>query len=477
MSTPDTTKHDPAVVHILIAVLTGGIAVIFDSTIVSVALKQLSVDLEAPLTTIQWVTTGYLLALGISIPLVGWLQSRLGGKRLWMLALTLFLLGSVLCSFAWSAESLIAFRVIQGLGGGAMMPLMMTLPVQAAGGRDLGRLMAVAALPTALGPILGPVVGGLILGAGDWQWLFLVNVPLCLVGLVLAWRLIPSDSAFRTPVKLDVVGLLLLSPALVGILWGLSNVTGDGGFGRTDVWAPLAGGLLLLVGFVLWAVRRRGTALVDLQVLRHRATWAGTLMMFILGATLYGAMLLLPLYWQELRGADALGAGLLLITQGVGTLVTRTLAPRLMDLIGARGVVMLGCAVAALATVPFAFAGPDTSYWLLEAALLVRGFGLGVVFIPLLSVSFLGLERAEVPHASILTRVAQQVGGSLGVAVLAVLLATVAQSSGSLTTGFEVAFWVSVGLAGAGILVAAVLPGRAPRAVAPDPVEAVAEAA
>ena len=170
-----------------------------------------------------------------------------------MVALAVFLLGSVLCSFAWNAESLIAFRVVQGIGGGAMLPLMTTMVMQAAGGQNLGRLMSVIALPTAIGPILGPVIGGLILGLGDWRWLFLVNVPLCVAGLVLAWRMIPADEPGRR-VRLDLVGLLLLSPALVGVLWGLSNVAREGGFGHPDVLVPLVGGALLLLGFVLWAL-------------------------------------------------------------------------------------------------------------------------------------------------------------------------------------------------------------------------------
>jgi EmrB/QacA subfamily drug resistance transporter len=452
-------KIDPGVMRIAVAVLVGGIAVILDSTIVSVALHQLAADLHTDLATIQWVSTAYLLALGIVIPIVGWLQSRMGGKRLWIAALAVFLLGSVLCAFAWSPASLIAFRVLQGIGGGAMLPLMTTMIMQAAQGKDLGRLMSVVALPTAVGPILGPVIGGLILGAGDWRWLFLVNVPLCLAGIVLAVLLIPADEQDRR-IRLDVVGLVLLSPALVGLLYGLSNVTGDGGFTRFDVFAPLVGGAVLLVAFVLWALRRKGTALVDLQVLRSRPTWAATALLFLSGASLYGALLLLPLYWQELRGTDALGAGLLLIPQGVGALVSRSVAARLIDRIGSRWTSVLGFAVVGLATVPFAFADAHTSIWWLGVVLFLRGLGVGVVVIPIMTVAFIGLERAQVPHASIVTRIAQQVGGSVGVALLAVILSTSATSTGSATTAFDVAFWWAVGFTAVAVALSFLLPGR-----------------
>lgn len=448
-----------------IALVVGAMAPLFDSTIVSVALHSLAYDLHASVGTIQWVSTGYLLAMGVTVPLVGWLQRRVGGKRLWMAALVVFLVGSVLCSLAWSAPSLIAFRVVQGIGGGAMMPLLTTLLMQAAAGKDLGRLMAVISLPTALGPILGPVIGGLILGAASWHWLFWVNVPFAVAGLVLAWFLIPADGP-TVQARLDVVGLVLLSPAVVGLLYGLSRVGKDGGLSRLDVWAPLVGGVVLLVGFVAWALRRRGAALVDLRPLRHRPLAASASLLFLTGASLYGAMLLLPLSFQELRGSDALGAGLLLIPQGVGTLLSRSLAGRMNDRFGPRIVALIGFAVLGAATVSFAFVRADTPTWFLLTALLVRGVGLGAVTIPLMAVGFLGLERDEIPHASIITRIAMQIGGAAGVAVLAVVLQRAVSVVGPVA-GFQHAFWWASGFTAASVLLALVLPGR------PRPVDAV----
>jgi EmrB/QacA subfamily drug resistance transporter len=451
-------RIDPTALRTAVAVLSGGITVILDSTIVSVALHELAADLHAGVSTIQWVSTAYLLALGVVTPLVGWLQSRLGGKRLWIAALTVFLLGSVLCSFAGNAPSLIGFRVIQGLGGGAMMPLMMTMIMQQVHGKDAGRLMSLVALPAALGPILGPVIGGLILGAGDWRWLFLVNVPLCLIGLFLAVRLIPADEPGH-PVRLDVVGLALLSPALAGLLYGLSRIDGTD---SADAILPIAGGAALLVAFVLWAVRRPGSALVDLSVLRSRPTWTSTALLFLSGASLYGAMILLPLYWQEVRGEDALGAGLLLIPQGVGSLLSRAASGRLTERVGGRGVALIGFVLTGLATVPFGFADAHTGNGPLLVTLFVRGLGLGMVMIPLMQLAFVGLPREKVPHASIVVRIGQQVGGSVGVALLTVVLTTTAQRSGSLTTGFDTAFWWSIALTGLAVPVAFLLPGRTP---------------
>ncbi|MFH8249831.1 MDR family MFS transporter [Microbacterium sp. B2969] len=467
-----------AIVTALVLVV-GGLAVIFDSTIMSIALKTLSIDLGVPVSTIQWVTTAYLLALGVAIPVVGWAQARVGGKRLWMIALTIFLIASILCSLAWDAPSLIAFRVLQGIGGGLMMPLMATLAIQQVpGGVGLGRLMAMVSLPAALGPILGPTIGGLILSFADWRWLFWVNVPFCVAGLLLAWRFIPADAPRGKPV-LDWVGLVLVSPALVGILYGLSNVSQDGGFARPDVWIPVAVGLVLMTAFVVTQVRRPNGALVDVGLLRRRSVASSSAVLFLSGASLYGAMLLLPLYFQIVRGLDPLGAALMLVPQGVGALLSRTLAGRFTDSIGARFVAIAGFVIMGAATIPFAMADGATNQWWLMAVLLVRGFGMGAVMIPVMSVAFLGLEHDEVPHASIITRLTQQLGGAFGTALLAVVLELAtdgATTAADVAAGFVVAFWTAVGFTVVAIGVCFALPAR-PAPVPASAPPAVAEPA
>jgi EmrB/QacA subfamily drug resistance transporter len=473
MSSDDRIDRD--VVKVASVLIVGALAVVFDTTIVSVALHTLATRLHASVGTIQWVSTGYLLALGVTIPLVAWAQARFGGKRLWLVALTIFLAGSVLSSLAWNAPSLIAFRVLQGVGGGVMLPLLSTLIMQAAGGRALGRTMSMVGLPAVLGPILGPVVGGVILNWLDWRWLFWVNVPFCVVGIVLAWRMLPTDPP-RGRTRLDVIGLLLLSPGIVGILYGLSNAGKAGGFARADVLIPALAGALLTAGFVWWSLRSAGRALVDVRLFRHRSVASSSALLFLSGAALYGVMLLLPLYWQQARGVSALTAGLLLVPQGIGTLISRTLSGRYTDTIGARTVALVGFVIVGVATIPFAFTTATTSEWLLMAALLVRGIGLGVVIIPVMTVAFVGLDRADVPHASILTRIAQQVGGSFGTALLAVILEGSLRSLGDGATGtahaFDRAFWWSIGFTVVAVGLGFLLPGRpAPvPAAAPEPV-------
>ncbi|GAA0628215.1 MDR family MFS transporter [Kutzneria viridogrisea] len=468
---PDLDRVDPAVWRMAFTIIVGALAVVFDTTMVSVALNDLSRELDAPLATIQWVSTAYLLAMFVTIPLAGWAQSRMGGKRLWIAALGIFLLGSVLCALAWDAASLIAFRLVQGIGGGIMMPLVVTLVIQAAKGRNIGKVMATVTLPTALGPILGPVLGGIILSLADWRWIFFVNIPFCVLGGWLAWRNLPDDrpAPDRPRARLDIVGLLLLSPGVAAIIYGLSRVEGSTGFTSAEVLVPLIGGLALVGGFTAWALPRANGALVNLRLFRHRALASSATLGFLAGITLYGAMLLLPLYWQQVRGEDTLGAGLLLIPQGVGALIARTRAGDYTDRIGPRWVAFAGFVLATAATVPFALATADTSKVLLMAALFVRGIGMGAAVIPLTGAAYFGLGHKQIPDASIISRVAQQIGGSVGTAVLAVILQHAtegARTPGAVADGFGDAFWWSVAFTAVAVPLCLLLPGR-PKPPAP----------
>ncbi|WP_432826714.1 MDR family MFS transporter [Dactylosporangium sp. CA-092794] len=450
---------DPAVWRTAFTIIAGAMVVVFDATIVSVALNDLAKDLHAPISTIQWVSTGYLLAMFVTIPVAGWAQSALGGKRLWIVALGVFLLGSVLCACAWDAPSLIAFRIVQGIGGGVIMPLMMTLIMQAAGGRNVGTVMSVVTLPSSLGPILGPVLGGIILNFGDWRWLFLVNIPFCTVGALLALRNLPNDRpSART--RLDWVGLLLLSPGVAAIIFGLSRVNAAGGFGSAQVLVPVLGGLALVAGFVRWALPRASTALVNVRLFRHRPLASSSALGFLTGAALYGALLLLPLYWQQVRGESALNAGLLLIPQGVGTLVSRRPAGKLIDEIGPRWVALVGFAIVTVGTLPFGFVTDHTGNVLLLAALFVRGIGMGATTISLSGTAYIGLPRPDMPSGSIIARVGQQIGGSAGTAVLAVILLAAAAGDAGPAHAFREAFWWSIGFAAVAVPLCLLLPGR-----------------
>jgi EmrB/QacA subfamily drug resistance transporter len=447
-TTAETDRLDPAVLKLALILVLGAMAPLLDSTIVSVAVHTLGTELHAPVSTVQWVSTAYLLALAMAVPITGWASARFGAKRMWLVALTLFLIGSVLCGLAWDIGSLIAFRVVQGIGGGLMLPILQTLLLRAANGRRIGRLMAVITLPAMIGPILGPVVGGLLLGHLDWRWIFGVNIPVCAVAIVLAWRGLEPDQGSAKS-ALDIKGLLLISPALAGIIYGLTQV-GDHGFGQAAVLAPLVAGVVLLATFVVRALRVR-QPLIDVRLFEVRSFAASSALMFLTGFALFGVMLILPLYFQQARGESVISAGLLLAPQGLGSLLARP-AGSLADRFGARPVIVAGIIFAALGTVPFAFT--HAGYLLLAPALVLRGAGLSAVNLAVMVGAFRDLQPAQIPHGSSTTRIMQQLGGSFGAAALAVILQA---------AGYSDAFWWAIGFT-----IVAVIPALAlPRATAP----------
>jgi EmrB/QacA subfamily drug resistance transporter len=470
--TAQSDKLDPKVVKTALILIVGLMAVIFDTTIVSVALHTLALQMHTSVTTIQWVTTGYLLALGIAVPLSTWGLRRFGGKRLWMFALATFLVGSIGSSLAWNVGSLIGWRVVQGLGGGLMLPLMSTLIFQAVGGKSLGKLVTYVALPALLGPILGPLVGGAILTHLSWRFMFWVNVPFCAAGLLLAWRYLASDAPGKAAgaqrPRLDIPGLLLLAPATVALLLGLANAGTAAGFGHFDVIIPLVIGVALLGGFVIYA-RRKSQPLVEIRLLAKRQVASSSAVLFFSGFSLYGAMLLMPLYYQDVRGATALAAGVMLVPQGVGSVLSRIAAGSKIDKYGSRRIALIGFAIVAASTVPFALAGPHTNEWLLALWMVIRGFGLGCVTMPVMVAGYIGLDKEQIPHSSVLTRTTQQIGGSFGTAVLAVILEeAIASHHGALGGAFDIAFWWSIGFSAVAVLLSLWLPG----AQRPKPAEA-----
>jgi EmrB/QacA subfamily drug resistance transporter len=430
ITTPD--RLDRAVLKLAAVLVVGALAPLLDSTIVTVAIHTLGIELRASVSTVQWVSTAYLLALAIAIPITGWSADRFGAKRMWIVALALFLAGSMLCGIAWNIGSLIAFRVIQGLGGGLMLPILQTLLLRAAGRERIGRLMSVITLPALIGPILGPVIGGVLVGHLSWRWIFYVNAPICIVAVILAIRVLKPDPE-PTNAALDVPGLLLISPALAGIIYGLTQVGAHGGFGHVTVLVPIGVGLLLLLAFAL-----RKSPLIDLALFRTRSFTASTSLLFLTGFGLYGAMLLLPLFYQQARGETVTAAGLLLIPQGIGSLIARV-AGGLSDRFGPRPIVLAGIALTTLGTIPFAFSG--TSYTLLAIALVIRGAGLSAVNLAVMVGAFRDLEPPQIPHASSATRIMQQLGGAFGAATLAVILQSQLLGHGSATAFAHTFVW------------------------------------
>jgi len=448
-------------------VILGTIMTVLDLTVVNVAIPTLARDLGAPIPAIQWVMTGYMLAFATVIPLTGWAAERFGARRAWIFALLLFLAGSVLAGAAWSLGSLIAFRVLQGLGAGMILPIGQTILAQAAGPQRMGRVMSVIGVPMLLAPVFGPLLGGAIIGAASWRWIFFINLPVGLAAVVAALRLLPAGFGARGGLRLDVRGLLLLSPGIAVFLYGMSEAGAGGGFGSPRTSVAVLTGLALIALFFWHALARGGSALIDVSLLRRRGFGAAAAVNLLLMVALFGSLILIPLYYQQVRHEGAVAIGLLLAPQGLGAALALPLAGRLTDKLGARGVASAGMVLAVLGMLAYTQVGPGTPYLYLSAALLVVGAGVGATVVPSMAAAFQALSRAETPRATSAINVIQRLGGAIGTALFAIVLSRQAGAGagvhgadgvGALAGAFGTTFWVAAGLIALAVVPALLLP-------------------
>ncbi len=452
-------RIEPYVWKIAGVVILGMIMSILDTTIVNVALRTLGHDLHSSLAQIQWVITGYLLSLAAVIPITGWAARRFGAKRVYMTSLVLFTLGSALCAIATTTTELVLFRVLQGAGGGMIMPVAQLIMAQVAGPKRMGRVMGVVAMPAMLGPILGPVVGGTILESLHWSWIFLVNVPIGFLAFIAGWRIIPHTESGEAG-RLDVIGLALLSTASSAVVYGLAQLgTPDTSLTATIVIVPIVAGLLL-TGIFCWHALRIERPLLDIRLYANRIFAAASFTTFALGAALFGAMILVPLYYQEIRHESLIATGLLVGPQGFGMLVAMPIAGRLTDRFGGGRVALCGVSILSLSTIPMAFIGVSTSIVAISALLLVRGVGIGFSFMPAMTTAFASLRPEQLSDATPQLNVLQRIGGAIGTAVLAVVLQRASGHSPSpahLAHAFNIAYWWSFATAALALIPCVVL--------------------
>jgi EmrB/QacA subfamily drug resistance transporter len=411
---------DRALITVSAVVVLGTFMSILDTTIVNVAINTLSQEFDTSLATIQWVSTGYMLALATVIPLSGWAADRFGTKRLYMISIGLFLAGSALSGMAWSAESLILFRVLQGLGGGMIMPAGMTILSQAAGPQRMGRVMGIVGVPMLMGPIIGPILGGWLVDDVSWRWIFYVNLPIGAIALAAALRWLPRDEPAAHD-RLDWLGLLLLSPGLAAFVYGLAETSSSGGIGAAQAWIPMLVGAALIATFIAHAARH-AWPLIDVRLFRNRTMSAASATTFAFAAAMFGAMFMLPLYYQIVRGQSALDAGLLLAPQGIGAAIMMPIAGKLTDETGAGRIVLGGLTLLLLGMLGFTRVGADTSFWFLGSAQFLMGLGMGAAMMPAMTAAYQTLQRQQLARATTALNIIQRVGGSIGTALLSVVL-------------------------------------------------------
>ncbi|MFD7548827.1 MDR family MFS transporter [Streptomyces sp. NPDC059816] len=447
---PPTDRVDGQLLRIAFILVLGTFMATVDATIVSVGIDTLTQEFNASVAEIQWVSTAYLLAVVAAVPASGWLADRFGGRRTWLVAVGVFLLGSLLCALAWSAPSLIVARVIQGLGGGLLPATGQALLARVAGPGRIGRVISIVAVVPLLSPVLGPMVGGSILGVASWPWLFLVNLPIGLAAVLLARRYVPVVPPSDRRTAFDLRGALLLSPGLAVLVYGLTEVAHE----RTlPAVIGVSAGSVMLAGFLVHGLRTRGTPLVDPRLFSRPPFGAAALSLVVLGASVFGTMFLLPLYFQTARDLSAWEAGMLLAPQGLGAVAGSVLVNRAIDKVAPRSLVVIGIALILVGTVPFTQLGHEPPDLVIVAALAVRGFGMAMISAPIMNIVYTRIEPAHLPRAAGALNLLNTVGGSLGTAALAVVLQDrLAARGADVSWAFADTFWWVLGF---GLLAAA----------------------
>ncbi|MEU5878787.1 MDR family MFS transporter [Spirillospora sp. NPDC047279] len=416
--TETTIKIDRPLMRTAFILVLGTFMATLDATIVTVGIDTLAGEFDAPVTDIQWASTAYLLAVVAAVPASGWLADRFGGRRTWLVAIAVFLAGSVLCALSWSVTSLIVFRVLQGLGGGLLPPTGQALLARTAGPQRIGRVISVVAVVPLLSPVLGPLAGGSILAVADWPWLFWVNVPIGLAAILLALRYVPAPPPAAQGAPFDALGAALLSPGLAVLVFGLTELDG----GTTTAWTALVIGAGMLTAFVVHGLRTRGVPLIDPRLFTRPPFGAAAFALVMLGAAVFGTMFLLPLYLQTGGELSAFETGLLLAPQGVGAAAASVLVNRKIDAVPPRTMVLTGIALVLLGTAPFTQLTHDPHDALIALSLLVRGAGAAMIGAPVMALVYSRVKKEELPRASGALNLLNTVGGSIGTAAVAVIL-------------------------------------------------------
>src|SRR3984885_12073919 len=412
----DTVRLDPLVWKITAVAVLGSFLAQLDATIVNVSLSSLAVDLHSSLTAIQWVTSGYLLALALMLPLNSWLVERIGAKSLYLWCFSVFTLSSALCGLAWSANSLIAFRILQGMSGGLMAPMAQMMMARAAG-KHMARIIGYAAVPVMLGPILGPVIAGAILQHASWRWLFLVNLPVGVLAIVLAGLFLPNDREETRPRELDLPGFALLSPGLVLFLYGSDHLCERIGL------AALLLSIVLLSLFFRMAIRKGDRALIDLQLFKSRTFAASATTQFMSNGISFAGQMLIPIYLIRACGQSPSATGWLLAPLGVGMICSYPWMGALTQRYGIRKVSAGGALLAFAGTLPFLYlASHGLVSAVLAGALFLRGVGLSAVGIPSISAAYAGVRKPDLPTATTSLNIVQRLGGPTLTTLCATLL-------------------------------------------------------
>ncbi|RAP77455.1 DHA2 family efflux MFS transporter permease subunit [Paenibacillus montanisoli] len=403
----------------LAAIIVGIFMVVLDGTAVNVALPGFLQEFNTSYQVASWTVTGYALAQAAVIPLAGWLSDRFGAKQVFLISVFLFTVGSLLCALATSVEMLIFFRVIQGVGGGMVLPIAMAFTYRLSPPEKVGAVMGMMGIPILLAPALGPVLAGYLIDYVSWKWLFLINIPIGAVGIILGIRTLPRIER-QAVAALDKLGFLLAPIAFAGLSYGVSEGATSWTAAKTII--GIVVGAVALILFVLVELSRK-EPLLELRVFRSADFSKGIVVQWISQIALFGTMFLVPLFLQQAQHYSAFDTGLIMLPQAIAAGVFMPIGGKLYDKIGARPLVLIGMLLVTLAAFILSNVDADSGLMMIMGPLALLGAGMGLSMMPLNTHLMQSAPRDLVSRVTSLTNAAQQVMTSFAVAGLATILA------------------------------------------------------
>ncbi|MGR8831266.1 MDR family MFS transporter [Leuconostoc citreum] len=413
-----TVKIPKSTLIVAWVIVFGAMAPLLDATMMNIAINSLVNDFHNSVTTVQWTITCYMLATGAAVPFSSWLLNKYDGKYVFLVGELLFSLGSILAAISPNIQFLIGSRLIQGFAGGLIMPLLTTLLVQTAGTDVMGQMMATVGLPMIIGPLLGPIIGGLIIKYLSWRWLFWINIPVTIISIILIVIKMPHYRPQNQTAKLDFIGTTLIIITTITIIYGIVAATQTASFSNKTTLTCLLIGFLSIILYIIWALRLGDKAVMPLELFSFSSFNGSVIGLFIAGTVLNGAMLLLPLFFQNVRDMTITAAAISLVPQGIGMLISRPLTGRMTDKFGAKYVVAVSTIITFISTMPFYWINQYTSYWVIAALLLLRGIGTGGILTPLMTDSFTNMRKKQIANATVGSRLIQNIGSAFGSAIV-----------------------------------------------------------
>ncbi|WP_282802319.1 DHA2 family efflux MFS transporter permease subunit [Secundilactobacillus kimchicus] len=426
------TKLDPIPRPLIIigwVLVLGAFAPMLDSTMVNIAVNQLSHEFNTDLSQVQWVVTNFILAMGAAVPFSGWFADHFAANKVYRNAEIAFAVTSLAAGVSPNINFLIIARIFQGFAAGLILPLLFTMLVDSVGPDKMGRIMAIVGVPLTIGPMVGPIIGGLLVQYLSWRWIFYINLPIAILSIILLIQFVPPVEPKNPTKRLDWIGTILLVISSSSIVYGIVLAGNHGNFTNRTTLLSLTVGLISIIGYLLFAYRRGPLAVLPLTLFTHRNFSATMVATFLAGFVTSGPMLILPLFFQDVRGESVVMAAISLVPQSLGMLFSRGLVGRLIDSIGGRFVAVGGVIITTLSAV----------------TMFIRGVGGAAVKSATQADAFVGIDRKDSAAASVASNLFQQLGSGFSSAILATVISayvsshtmtSTAQLVGAYQTGF-----------------------------------------